>query len=125
MRFDSAFLKVEDIEFEMWTKLIFNAAWNPVSALTGLDTHHILSTDWALRLIYKLSREIEQVAVACEVKLPGSVVEDTISTMRKCPSTMPSMLQDAQGHRQMEIEALSGECCTFDSSSSQLKDSIL
>ncbi|KAK8225220.1 ketopantoate reductase PanE/ApbA C terminal-domain-containing protein [Phyllosticta paracitricarpa] len=109
VRFDKAFQAIEDVQQERWCKQIFNGAWNPVTAISGLDTHQILnSSSLFLDNVQSLAREIWQVAAKMGINLPEDLPEKTISVARSSNAVVPSMLQDARRARPMEIESLCG-----------------
>ncbi|KAK7548637.1 2-dehydropantoate 2-reductase-like protein [Phyllosticta citricarpa] len=112
VRFDKAFQAIEDVQQERWCKQIFNGAWNPVTAISGLDTHQILnSSSLFLDNVQSLAREIWQVAAKMGINLPEDLPEKTISVARSSNAVVPSMLQDARRARPMEIESLCGNIC--------------
>ncbi len=97
-----------DARGAQWTKLIFNAATNPVGALTLL--HHGAATRFPPtgQLFEALIAEGEAVARAQGITLPGDprkLVEKGASAPGKHKA---SMLQDALAQRESEVDFLNG-----------------
>jgi len=91
-----------------WTKLLFNAAVNPLCALTGM-THGQLIDDPPMRaLASRIVAEGRAVATAAGITLdddPESLID---SAGRANHGHRPSMLQDVTAHRATEIDTLNG-----------------
>jgi 2-dehydropantoate 2-reductase len=104
---DAQFKKIEEVKAERWTKQIFNGAWNPMTAICGLDTHSLIASPY-LEIVRQLAQETFNVAVGLGVSLPKDVPEKTIDFAKNNPSITPSMLQDARGKRLMEVDSLCG-----------------
>jgi 2-dehydropantoate 2-reductase len=98
-----------DVTREKWTKQIWNGAFNPVAALSGLNTHQILSSPRHLDMVMRIMTETYQVAIASGVVLDQLVIEKLLATTKNRAPVVPSMLQDAIIGRPMEIEALCGK----------------
>lgn len=101
-------LALADARGAQWTKLIFNAATNPVGALTGL--HHGAATRFEPtgELFDALIAEGEAVARALGIKLHGDprvLVQKGASAPGKHKA---SMLQDVLARRQTEIDFMCG-----------------
>jgi 2-dehydropantoate 2-reductase len=98
----------EDARGPQWTKLLFNAATNPLAALTGL-THGELCDVPALRAaITALVDEGRAVADALGITLDGDPDALITRAAAENHAHKPSMLQDALAHRPTEIDALNG-----------------
>ncbi len=106
-----------DVLFVRWRKLMYNACWNPVSAITGLDTSRLRfasdDQDQASPLnllIRPAMHEIRAAAkAAANVELPESLVEDMVEADPIEIFCSPSMLQDRRKKRFMEFENILGE----------------
>jgi 2-dehydropantoate 2-reductase len=106
---DDKFKLVPDIQTERWAKLIFNGAWNPTCALSGMDTQQIIhNSESSLMLVHKLAREVFEVAAKAGHRLPEDIEQTTFEAVAKSAPIIPSMLQDSRKSRPMEIEALCG-----------------
>jgi 2-dehydropantoate 2-reductase len=104
---DPKFKHIDNVQAERWTKQIFNGAWNPVTAITGLDTHELLASPH-VHVVKQLATETFNVARRMGIVLPDDLAERTIEMARRNPAIAPSMLQDRRAGRGMEVEALCG-----------------
>jgi len=104
---------LEDARGAQWTKVIFNAASNPLGAITGL-THGRLCDDPELRkLVTKLVDEGKAVAAALGVTLdsdPDALIDHA---QRVAYDHKASMLQDLEKQRPTEIDFLNGGIAKF------------
>ena len=106
---------VADARGPQWRKLIFNAATNPVGALTGL-THGRVCEDNGLRaLVSGLVDEGKAVAAAQEIELDADPEEliDHAARPDVAYDHKASMLQDVEARRQTEIDYLNGGIVRF------------
>ncbi|HYX69528.1 MAG TPA: 2-dehydropantoate 2-reductase [Terriglobales bacterium] len=99
---------LHDARGAQWTKLIFNAATNPVGALTRL--HHGAATRFGATgdLFEALIREGEAVAKAQDIVLhgdPRAMVQKGASAPGKHKA---SMLQDVEAGRPTEVDFMNG-----------------
>jgi 2-dehydropantoate 2-reductase len=111
----AAGLKAEalpDLRPAQWSKLVFNAAVNPVAALTGLphDFHFAEEKDPADlgRLVHGLVDEGKAVAVAAGIELHDDPWEMNVLATQRGSAHYPSMLKDVDAHRETEIELITG-----------------
>jgi 2-dehydropantoate 2-reductase len=106
---------VADARGPQWRKVIFNAATNPVGALTGL-THGRVCEDPALRrLVSGLVDEGKAVAAAQGIVLDADP-EDLIDHAARpevAYDHKASMLQDVEARRETEIDYLNGGVVRF------------
>jgi 2-dehydropantoate 2-reductase len=106
---------VADARGPQWRKVIFNAATNPVGALTGL-THGRVCEDPALRrLVSALVDEGKAVASAQGITLdadPEALI-DHAARPEVAYDHKASMLQDVEARRQTEIDYLNGGIARF------------
>jgi 2-dehydropantoate 2-reductase len=106
---------VADARGPQWRKLIFNAATNPVGALTGL-THGRVCEDPALRrLVSGLVDEGKAVAAAQGIELDADPEEliDHAARPEVAYDHKASMLQDVEARRETEIDYLNGGIVRF------------
>jgi 2-dehydropantoate 2-reductase len=106
---------VQDARGPQWRKVIFNAATNPVGALTGL-THGRVCEDPALRrLVSGLVDEGKAVAAAQGIELDADPEEliDHAAKPEVAYDHKASMLQDVEARRQTEIDYLNGGIVRF------------
>lgn len=101
---------VENVQAERWRKLLWNASFNPVSVLGGnADSSEMLATENAEDLIRKIMLELCAVAESEGIHLPGQAVTDMIEYTRAFVAYKPSMLQDFNAGRALEVESIVGE----------------
>ncbi len=99
---------LEDARGAQWTKLIFNAATNPVGALTQL--HHGAATFFPStnELFERLIGEGEAVAAALGIELHGDPREMVRKGAQAPGKHKASMLQDVLARRPTEVDFLNG-----------------
>jgi 2-dehydropantoate 2-reductase len=106
---------VADARGPQWRKLVFNAATNPIGALTGL-THGRVCEDPALRaLVSALVDEGKAVAAAQRIELdedPETLI-DYAARPDVAYDHKASMLQDVEAGRETEIDFLNGGVVRF------------
>jgi 2-dehydropantoate 2-reductase len=97
-----------DARGAQWTKLIFNAATNPVGALTRL--HHGAATGFEPtgELFKALIEEGKCVARALGIELHGEPWELVMKGAKAPGKHKASMLQDVEAGRQTEVDFLNG-----------------
>jgi 2-dehydropantoate 2-reductase len=96
-----------DIRTDVWTKLIGNLSFNPVSALTGLRMDRLCSDPAICELLRALIEEGK--AVAAAMGIPLTIDADArIAMARSLGSVRTSTLQDFDAGRRPELDALVG-----------------
>ena len=101
-------IALKDARGAQWTKLIFNAATNPVGALTGL--HHGAATRFSPtnQLFNDLIAEGEAVAKNLGIELHGDP-RDLVEKGARAPGRhRSSMLQDVLAKRLTEVDFMNG-----------------
>lgn len=103
----------DNIQGELWSKLLMNCALNALSALGRSHYGRIIDCPAARSLIQEVIAELLQVAHAADVHLPA--ISDTAEAMAavsrlvmQMPSQHSSMAQDLARGRRTEIDALNG-----------------
>jgi 2-dehydropantoate 2-reductase len=95
-----------------WSKLIFNATVNGVSALTGLphDAHFAAEGDDSDlgHLVHQLVDEGKRVAAAAGVELHDDPWEMNVLATKRGSAHYPSMLEDVDARRPTEVELING-----------------
>jgi len=102
-----------DARGAQWTKLIFNAASNPLGALTGLTQGRLCELPATRALISGLVAEGVAVASALGITLDSDPEALIDHSARVAYDHRASMLQDAQAHRRTEVDALNGGIARF------------
>ncbi|KAJ5325957.1 uncharacterized protein N7506_009059 [Penicillium brevicompactum] len=99
-----------DVPFHRWQKLVYNACFNPVCAITGLDTGRIrLAEDTVATLLRPAMQEVVAAAKAVGVVLPLGIENRMINIDPVTMYLRPSMLEDVQKGNLVEFETLVGE----------------
>lgn len=100
---------VENVQEERWRKLLWNASFNPVSVLgSNADSAEMLATENAENLIRKIMLELCAIAESEGITLPEQAVTDMIEYTRAFSAYKPSMLQDYNAGRALEVESIVG-----------------
>lgn len=97
-----------DIQRVRWEKLVWNAAFNPVSVLTLSDTRRILECPETLALIRAVMEEVSAVAAAAGWPQRSDICDAMIEYTRGFRPYKPSMLADFESGRSMETGAILG-----------------
>ena len=95
------------IREEIWVKILGNASFNPVSALTRATLVQIARDSGVSLVIRSIMQEVEAVARKLGMELPVSI-DQRIAGAEKVGEHKTSMLQDLEAGRPMELEALVG-----------------
>jgi 2-dehydropantoate 2-reductase len=95
------------IRHEIFVKLLGNASFNPVSALTRATLAQIARDPGAASVIRNIMQEVEAVSNKLGMELPISI-DQRIAGAEKVGEHKTSMLQDLEAGRPMELEALVG-----------------
>lgn len=100
----------EDVKYSRWQKLVYNSAWNSVSAILQMDVtrmrvyEHIVDD-----LVLPIMLEIMRIAKATAVDLPQDLPMRYITVDSLDSWFMPSMGQDAVKGQFLEYENIVGE----------------
>ena len=97
-----------DIQRERWHKLMWNAAFNSVSALTQRGPADLLAMPDSRALLKNLMREVMDVARACGVDLRDEDIHEQIAWTERAAGLRTSTMVDRERGRTMEIEGLVG-----------------
>jgi 2-dehydropantoate 2-reductase len=95
------------IRQEIWVKVLGNASFNPVSALTRATLVQMVRDPGVCSLIRNIMLEVEAVSGKLGMELPVSI-DQRIAGAEKVGEHKTSMLQDLEAGRPMELEALVG-----------------
>ena len=106
---------VEDARGPQWRKLIFNAATNPIGALTGLTHGRVVEDAGLRRLVSGLVDEGKAVAAMQGIELDADPEEliDHAARPDVAYDHKASMLQDVEARRPTEIDYLNGGVSRF------------
>jgi 2-dehydropantoate 2-reductase len=94
-----------DIRREIWYKLWGNMTMNPVSALTGAESHRIIDDPLVLAFMLGTMEEAARIGaqIGCAITQSG---EERMAVARQLGAFKTSMLQDTLAGRPLEIDAL-------------------
>jgi 2-dehydropantoate 2-reductase len=102
----------DDLRPAQWSKLIFNATVNSVSALTGLPhDRHFADRDGPAglgHLVNGLVEEGKRVAEAAGIPLHDDPWEMNVLATQRGSAHVPSMLEDVQAGRPTEVDLITG-----------------
>jgi 2-dehydropantoate 2-reductase len=106
---------VPDARGPQWRKVIFNAATNPVGALTGLTHGRVCEDQKLRRLVTGLVDEGKAVAAAQQIELDADPEEliDHAARPDVAYDHKASMLQDVEARRATEVDYLNGGIVHF------------
>jgi len=95
------------LRHEIWVKVLGNASFNPVSALTRATLVQMMRDPGVCSVIRSIMQEVEAVSNKLGMELPVSI-DQRITGAEKVGEHKTSMLQDLEAGRPMELEALIG-----------------
>jgi 2-dehydropantoate 2-reductase len=95
------------IRQEIWVKLLGNASFNPVSALTRATLAQMVRDPTVSCVIRDIMQEVEAVSRKLGMELPVSIAQ-RMAGAKKVGEHKTSMLQDLEAGRPLEVEALVG-----------------
>ncbi|KAL5589063.1 hypothetical protein FOBRF1_015591 [Fusarium oxysporum] len=100
---------VPNIQVQRWEKVVWNAAWNSLTALTLMDTHAWLSSsDLSTPMTRKLMKEVIDVANALGVPLGYELIDMLLEKILAMPPIGSSMRTDYENGKPMEVEVILG-----------------
>ena len=108
---ERATLKVnptDDIRRELWIKLLWNAAFNTTSCLSGAHVIDVLNAPGGLELARRAMVETRTVALAAGIDVPEAAIDRFLEDTLKLKWGTTSMLLDRQTGREVEAEAIAG-----------------
>lgn len=99
----------QDVASLAWSKLVINAAINPLTAILNIPNGELLTRQCAQQLSAQLAAEVATVAQAQGVALTfADPVAAAADVARRTAANLSSMLQDVQRGAQTEIDAICG-----------------
>ncbi|UQX87408.1 2-dehydropantoate 2-reductase [Jatrophihabitans telluris] len=99
---------VPDARGPQWTKVVFNAATSPLSALTGLSVGQVCTHPELRTQVERLVAEGLAVCEAAGITLVRDPLESVQEAIDEAFWHKPSMLQDVMARRRTEIDVLNG-----------------
>ncbi len=99
----------DNIDGDLWTKLIVNSAYNAVSALARLPYGPIVGSPWSREVMPQVVEEAMAVARADGVRLDADgLIERVMKIGEAMPGQISSTAQDIGLGKPTEIDALNG-----------------
>jgi 2-dehydropantoate 2-reductase len=103
------FQVVDDIQKKRWEKVVWNAAWNPLTTLTLVDTKTWLeSSDQAYTVTVRMMHEMIDIAQRCDVPLTYGLADELMAKVKTMGRIGSSMQQDAKAGRPLEVDVILG-----------------
>jgi 2-dehydropantoate 2-reductase len=99
----------ENVEGELWTKMVINCTYNAISALGRARYHRAAGNPWTREVMIKVIEEAMAVAGAAGVRLPQiDMVETALDISRTMANATSSTAQDLARGKRTEIDSLNG-----------------
>lgn len=100
----------QNIEVDLWSKLVWNASFNSLSVLYRATTGRILENPAWRKELEGIMQEVVEVAQAKGINLPENIIEKQIehTNSEEWYEFKTSTLQDLERGREIEIEELLG-----------------
>ena len=98
----------DDIQRERWRKLIWNASFNSVSAITMRTPGELLSLPETRALLLQIMSEVVGVACASGIALRDADIDEHVAWTERAPAMRTSTMVDRERGRTMEADALVG-----------------
>ena len=103
----------ENIDGELWTKLIWNCALNAISALGRAKYGQIAASDDARKVVETVVNEVLAVAAAARIQLPGvenlqAGLAGALKIATQMSGAISSTGQDLMRGKRTEIDSLNG-----------------
>jgi 2-dehydropantoate 2-reductase len=95
----------EQIQKDIWYKLWGNMTINPICAFTGATADRVLDDELALGFVNALMLEAREIGARIGIPI-AEQPEDRHVVTRKLGALKPSMLQDVEAGRPVELDAL-------------------
>jgi 2-dehydropantoate 2-reductase len=97
-----------DIVRDQWHKLLWNAGFNAICAVTGATAGEALATPGSERLVRAAMEEVVAVAAAHGVALTAADVDEMAAPNRELRDYRPSTARDLEAGKRLERDALCG-----------------
>lgn len=96
----------DDIKYWVYRKLLWNASFNPVTALLGLTIDDVVKNPHALEVVRRAAEEVLSLARTEGVEMEEDVVDRTIEATVRMGGGPTSMLSDLRAGREMELDSI-------------------
>jgi 2-dehydropantoate 2-reductase len=99
----------DNVEGELWMKMVINCAYNAVSALGRAQYHRAGGNPWTRAVMVKATEEALAVARAAGVRLPEvNMVDAVLKISESMANATSSTAQDLARGKRTEIDSLNG-----------------
>jgi len=99
----------DNIEGELWTKMIINCTYNPISALSRARYHRLVENPWTREVMIRAVQEALAVARAAGIRLPDAdMIEVVLKIGDSMANATSSTAQDLARGKLTEIDSLNG-----------------
>lgn len=98
----------DDIQYQLWRKLLINNGVNPLSALTMLDTRALTQHPAYGKAVYRMMEETALAAEADGINLSKADVDEMFNLICNFDAIKTSMLVDKEKGRPLELEEICG-----------------
>jgi 2-dehydropantoate 2-reductase len=99
----------DDARTMLWSKLLINAAINPVTAIYGITNGELPLHKEACSIAYQAANETKTVTDALGIKLSYDNPAEALEKIcKETANNRSSMLLDIENHRKTEIDAITG-----------------
>lgn len=96
-----------DMQVKRWQKVVWNVAWNSLTALTMLATQSWLKcSEESMPLTRQVTKEDIDVVQACKVDIGYVLIDEFIEMIFALPGIGSSMQTDCKAGRQKKVEIL-------------------
>lgn len=96
----------ENINLELWKKLIINNGVNAICALLKKETGVIMHHEKLSKIVYGLMNETAIAALNKGIKISKEDVNEMFELITKFDSIKPSMLVDVENNREIELDEI-------------------
>ncbi len=96
----------ENINLELWKKLIINNGVNAICALLKKETGIIMHHEKLSKIVYGLMNETAIAASNKGIKISKKEVDDMYELITNFDSIKPSMLVDVENNRELELDEI-------------------
>lgn len=105
----TVFQIVPNVQVQRWEKVVWNAAWNPLTTLTLMDTHSWLnSSEDSTPMTKKVMKEVIDVARALDVPIEYELIDRLFARILSMPPIGSSMRADYENGNPMEVDIILG-----------------
>lgn len=98
----------DDIQYQLWRKLLINNGVNPLSALTWLDTQKLTHHPAYGKAVYRMMQDTALAAKADGVDLTPADVDEMFELISTFDAIKTSMLVDREKGRPLELDDICG-----------------